>query len=145
MEIRLDKEAFKYWLTQRGSGNVGRTNDPHGCAFANYLMETQRVLRASVGAAYIEVLHRGPSGIEEKRLTPRWLSHFISQFDSKGRAKGVRDGNFALECLFRAEQALEMRVFEPTEAALKKAESAMGFWPKIHFGDYHKKYALITF
>lgn len=105
MEIRLEKAAFKSWLEANRGNAVGIAYSISNCAFARYLKE-QGAIEASVGDQHFEYLVGTDDGPTIKyERTPQWLAAFIHSFD-RGGLHG-QTGNFALECLFRAEQVLE--------------------------------------
>lgn len=114
MELKIDLASFRTWLEANKDVEVGLQNNSKRCAFARYLM--------AQGVPYAKVNHARVDTSELQMRTPRWLEKFIENFDvasGTGATPQERDGKFALECLFRAEQALENEVYTPTELFFK--------------------------
>lgn len=107
----LTKEGFRSWLnSQHPDYPAGSSGLSSQCAFARFLM-SQGARHVSVNQYEIAYADRG-SFVLTKACSPLWLAKFIHEFDAPARERTCTTAellpvSFALQCLFRAEEAIE--------------------------------------
>ncbi len=80
----LDQSAFRQWLTNHSTDNVGECSSLSHCPLANYIRHLlpPGEYRVNVGQGRIASQHLGEDWKEN--TSPEWANTFISHVDSFG-------------------------------------------------------------
>ncbi len=100
----IGRDAFKAWLVSHAFEHVGNRNDPHGCAYARFLMDKGYV-NPAVGASHFHThqilpqTYGMPLIIAQDHRAPTWLTQFVMRFDKSAEKGSGVTGAEALKYL----------------------------------------------